>query len=300
MTDLSQILVTTLKEGSLLALLAVAFSVVFATTRLVNLATGAVSLAAAYGLLWITGPDWLGGPAWLGVIVALIIGVLASVAVYYAAIVPFGRFDPTSNIGWILTTFAAGLILIEIAGIWFENRSLPVEPVLSSVFGWTGFNLSGTPVRVSELMLVVSTALVIGVLVWTERHSLSGRLFQAVAQDSDAASLQGINPRMVVVRSFVIAGVCAAVAAINMAPAVGVNQTTFQLVGFKALTAALIGGLGSIRGGALGGFALGLFVAVLRVTHNQNLADPLLFAALLAILAIRPQGILGRVAEEKA
>jgi|GEM_PF-692972 branched-chain amino acid transport system permease protein len=300
MSKLAEMIVAALTEGSLLALLAVAFSVVFATTRLVNLATGAISLAAAYGLLWVTSADWLDGPAWLGVVVALLIGVVSSVLVYYAAIVPFGRFDPSSNIGWILTTFAAGLLLIEIALIWFTNQTLPVSPVVSSVFGWTGFQLVDTPVEANDLLLVGSALVLIGSLIWAERHSLSGRLFQAVSQDRDAAALQGINPRTVIVRSFVIAGVCAAVAAIGLAPAVGVGQTKFQLLGFKSLTAALIGGLGSVKGAALGGFSLGLFVAILRVTENTRLEDPLLFFGLLAVLAIRPQGILGRVAEEKA
>src|SRR3954452_8879145 len=133
MTDLVQILVSGLTVGSVIALVAFGYNLVFASTRIVNFGQGSMLGVAGY----IAFPVARAGvPIWgafaISVLASLGVGLLVEVV----AIKPLGRFDPFSNVGWILTTFGVALISIDLnkKTVGAETRRLP--PLIESVFGW--------------------------------------------------------------------------------------------------------------------------------------------------------------------
>src|ERR1700751_3801622 len=111
MTDLVQIIVSVLTAGSVIALFAFGYNLVFASTRIVNFAQGSMLVVAGYVAFAITRE---GVPLWAAFIITVVVSLGVGVLVEVVAIKPLGRFDPSTNVGWILTTFGVGLIAVDL------------------------------------------------------------------------------------------------------------------------------------------------------------------------------------------
>jgi branched-chain amino acid transport system permease protein len=134
-----------------------------------------------------------------------------------------------------------------------------------------------------------------------QNRTRTGLAFRAVAQDRQAASLMGISPTRMVLLAFVIAGALAGLAGVLIAPRLGVRFTVALDLGVAGFVAAVIGGLGSARGAVVGGFAVGLVQGIVGVLVDRPDAwrPVAVFALFVAVLAVRPSGLLGRRLEEK-
>jgi len=124
MTDLVQILVSGLTVGSVIALVAFGYNLVFASTRIVNFAQGSMLVVAGYVAFALTRA---GVPIWAAFAITIVVSLGIGVLVEIVAIKPLGRFDPTTNVGWILTTFGVGLIAIDLIKktVGAEARTIP-------------------------------------------------------------------------------------------------------------------------------------------------------------------------------
>ena len=297
-TDLVQILVSGLTVGSVLALVALGYNLVFSTTRIVNFAQGSMIVIAGFIAFAMTRA---GLPIWLAFILTVVASMAVGVIVELVAIRPLGRFDPSTNVAWILTTFSVSVIAIDLIRITIDAQAHPLPPLLESVFGWTGSRVSGVAITPTDVLIVVSTlALMVAIEVLQVRTML-GKAFRAVAQDRQAASLMGINTTAVVRMTFALAGAVAAIGAVLLAPKLFVKLENGLLLGIQAFIAAVLGGLGSTRGAVVGGYAIAFTSAIVKsISTTSPRYEPIvIFALFLAVLVVRPAGIFGSPAVEK-
>ncbi|MDQ1403424.1 MAG: branched-chain amino acid transport system permease protein [Actinomycetota bacterium] len=293
-----QILVSTVTVGSVLALVALGYNLVFSTTRIVNFAQGTMLVIAGYMAYAMTRQ---GLPIWLAFILTVIGSAIIGMLIELIAIRPLGRFDPATNVGWILTTFSVGLIAVDVIGIVIDAQPHALPNLAGSVFGWKASIVAGVPITLTDIIIVVSAVLLMFLIEVLQNRTMAGRAFRAVAQDRQTASLMGINTTRTVMATFALAGALAAVGAVLLAPKLFVKLENGDLLGIQAFIAAVLGGLGSTRGAVVGGFAIALTSAVVKtVSAGAGRYEPLvIFALFLAVLVVRPTGIFGTPYVEK-
>lgn len=301
---LLQAVVSGLAAGVVLGLVALGFTLVAGTVRVLHLAHGDIVIAAVFtGVLVTLGRTPVAtslspGRAVGFTLLVLAAGALLSGAVGLLAVRPHlpdvatGREADT--LGWVAALVAAGLLLREALGALLPQEAYAVpDPFrldrLLTDSGVVGLPGGGTlPARVPAVLLI---GLLVGVA--AERllvRSRLGKALRAVADDPDAAALCGIPARRVVAVAFVAAGLLAAVAGLLDAPGRAVGVDDGVVLGLEGIAAALLGGLGSVRGALAGGLAVGVLQALAVQARPQygGLAPLLL---LVVLLAVRPQGL---------
>jgi branched-chain amino acid transport system permease protein len=298
-TDVVQIAVYGLTVGSVLALVALGYSLVFATSRVVNFAQGSMLVIGGFVAFAFVRA---GVPVWGALPLATIVGAVVGVVVHLVAIRPLGRFDPSTNVGWILTTFSAGLISLDVIKLTIGAEPRTIPALAESFFGWHGGTVAGVPIVPNDVLIVGSALSLMVVIEIVQRRTMAGRALRAVSQDQGAASLMGINTHRVVMASFAVAGALGAFGAVLLAPRLFVKFDNGLLLGIQAFVAVVIGGLGSTRGAVLGGYLLGIVGGALRVLSSSGgQYEPLVvFLVFLLVLVLRPNGLLGMPSVEKA
>ena len=288
-----QSVISGLLQGSVYAVLALAFSIIYMTTRTINFAQGQQLMVAAFIYFALTVS--LGLPFPLALAGAVAVSIVLGILVQQVGIKPLGQFDPNTNIGWILTTLALGLILQDgmrlIAGT--TNRTVP--KVVNSIAGHEA--ISGIEIQKYLIFVVgISLALVLEAL---HRKTKLGRALRATAHDKNTAALMGINPNFMVLYSFGLAGALAAIAGFLIAPVTFITLEMGTFTGLKAFVGAVVGGIGSTRGALVGGLVVGLAESSTVLFHAQTWGNALVFMLLIVILMVKPTGILGEALIEK-
>lgn len=298
MTDVVQVLVSTATVGSALALVALGYSLVFSATGIVNFAQGPLLVVGGYGAYAL---DRAGLPVVVALVLAVVGTAAAGAVVEVVALRPLRRAEAPADIGWVLTTFAAGLVAVDLVRITVDAAPHTLPPLVGSVLGWQVWRVAGVAVTPTDVVIVATTlALVVGADV-TLRVTPFGRALRAVADDREAASLTGVDTRAVVTGTFALAGALAAVAAVLLAPKVFVRLENGLLLGLQAFVAAVLGGLGSPRGALAGGYAVAAVSAVVRTVSpsGSRYEFVAVFALFVVTLAVRPTGLLGRRVVER-
>ena len=301
---LLQAVVSGLAAGAVIGLVALGFTLVAGTLRVLNLAHGDLVVAAVFtGVLVLLGRTPVAtsldpAPALGFALLVLAAGAVLSAAVGWVAVRPHlpdvARGREGDVLGWVAALVAAGLLLREVLGLLLPQEAYAVPDPLRldrwlSDTGVLGLPGGGSlPARVPAVLLL---GLVVGVA--AERllvRSRFGKSLRAVADDADAAALCGVPARRVVVLAFVAAGLLAGVAGLLDAPGRAVGVDDGVVLGLHGIAAALIGGLGSLRGALAGGLAVGLVQALaVQARPQYGALAPLLL--LVVLLAVRPQGL---------
>lgn len=302
MGELVQALVYALTIGSVYALVACGYSIVFSTARIVNFAQGTLVVVGGYLAWWVYTSLFDGDVSIVVVLaVAILLTALVGLLVDLIAVAPLGRFDPVTNLSWLVTTFAAGVVLQELVSNLISNTGQTLPPLVTSIFGWEGSVVADVAIQPSDVLLLTVTLVTVGALGLFQSRTKLGRAFHAVAQDRQAAALMGINPTAVVMMSFAIAGALAGLSAVLVAPRLGIRFNISLNLGVLGFVAAVLGGLGSIRGAVLGGYLVALVEGVVgSATSEAGTYRPLaVFLLFVLVLALRPTGLLGRPQTEK-
>ena len=299
MTDLVQVVVSTATIGSALALVALGYTVVFSATGVVNFAQGPLLVVAGYGAYALTRAGVPVAPAF---VVAVAGTALVGGVVELVALRPLRRHGPPSDAAWVLTTFAVGLIAVDVVRLAVDGAPHRLPPLLDSVLGWRVARVAGVAVTPSDVLVVAVTVAVVVSADVVQRRTAAGRALRAVAQDREAAALVGVNPQAVVTAAFAAAGALAAVAAVLLAPKVFVRLENGLLLGLQGFVAAVLGGLGSPRGALAGGYAVAAVSAVARTASptGSRYEFVLVFMLFVAVLAVRPTGLFGARLVERA
>lgn len=283
---LAQQLLNGLVLGSVYALFALGFTLVFGVLGILNLAHGAVFMWGAFAGLYSV--IYLQLPLSIALLAAMIVGGVLSVVVDLVAFRPL-RMQDGSEFSAIVSSIGASLILINIAQRVSHTQiaRFPFDTFPVNLIEFLGLRISTL-----QVLIISSVALIVAFLMLWLRRTSAGRQLRAVAVSPRTASLLGVNPDWVYLQTFFIAGALAAAAGVLIGLAY--NSIHF-LMGepfmLRAFVVIVAGGLGSVQGAVIAGLLLG-FVQTLAVAYfSSALADTVIFSLLFALLLLRPQGL---------
>ena len=297
MDVLLQVGLSGLSAGAVLGLVALGFTLVAGTVRVLHLAHGDVVVAAAFsGVLGVLGRTPVATTLGVGPSVAFVLLVLASGALLSLLLGAFAvrPFLPHDALGWVAALVASGLLLRALLGLALPGEGYAVpDPLRLSALTHDGLlHLPGGTTLPSRVVGVLALGLLVGLV--AERYlvrSRFGRSLRAVADDPDAAALCGVDAGRVVLLAFAAAGLLAGLAGLLDAPGRAVSVDDGVVLGLSGVAAAVLGGLGSLRGALLGGLAVGLLQATAVYVAGAALQDVAPLALLVVLLAVRPQGV---------
>ena len=287
---IGQMTVSGAAMGLVYALVAYGFQMTYATSKSINFGQGELLMVSTFISLSAIG---LGLPYWLVVPLGLLIGAalglfVERVAVRYAL--------AQKGEGWILMTIIVGLFAFSAAeNVWGrDDRPFPTPIPEASLD--IGGGISVTPV---ELSVALGVALVMILVETFRRRTLLGKAVEAVSADRDAAELMGISATTAVAISYALSGAVAAFAGILVAPITSVGPTMASALILKAFSVAVVAGLQSGTGVALVGVALGILESLASFYVGSGWREAPGLLLLILALALRPNGIFGKVAIRK-
>jgi branched-chain amino acid transport system permease protein len=293
--------------GSMYALVALGYTMVYGIVNLINFAHGEVLMVGAmvaFTVISLLGDSGL--PGWLILLIAIPNAMLVCAALNVA--IEKLAYRPLRNaprLAPLITAMGVSLLLQTLAMvIWKPNpkpfpQLLPVDPI----------DLGGPVITITQLLILLATAIILVLLVVLVNQTRLGRAMRATAENPRVASLMGVNPDRVISATFVIGAVLAALAGIMWAANYGTVQHAMGfLPGLKAFTAAVLGGIGNLPGAVVGGLLLGLVEAIgagylgdlTGGVLGSHYADIFAFAALILVLTLRPSGLLGERVADRA
>ena len=276
-----QLLFTGIGIGSVYALVALGFVLIFRATNVVNFAQGEFSMVDL---------EW---PYWLSLILSLggmaIYGALFNLGVYYP-------LRHRTYLPVIISTIGASILV--------TNSTLalygPQPQVLSNLLDFQGINL-GTVFFDSQYLLIIGVTIVlVAFQYWFFEHTLLGKKLQATSQDKEMASLLGIPVAAMIMITFVYSAMIGGLAGILVAPILFVSIHMGGTIALKAFAATIIGGFGDVAGAIIGGLALGVIETFGAAYVSVPYKDGFAFLVLVMFLVFRPQGIFGERVAEKA
>jgi branched-chain amino acid transport system permease protein len=302
---LLQALISGLAIGSAYALVALGFSITFTTTRTLNFAHGEfVSAGAFVGMsaLFLA----LGKPLTSTSFGDLLPGALAQLGALLAALGVMGLlgwllyglgvrpFAGRPGMAWVMSTLGFGVILQSVGlAIWGPKPVVVPGPVGDAVI-----RVAGVGIRPQEVLMLVVAVLIMVVFDRVMNRSMLGKAMRAVAHSGATASLMGINVNAVMVGAFVFSSALAGLSGFMLAPIAQASLYMGLAVGLKGFSGAMIGGLSNPRGCVIGGFMLGVLEAMVNLWQAQW-REVVVFALVIAVLAVRPTGLFGQRMAEK-
>lgn len=285
----SLLIITGIASGILYGLMALAFTFLFRTAGIPNLAIGATGTFVALLALKIYAP--LGLPYWVGVVIAMLIGVVMGAL---SELLVFRRLRGSDPLVFLVATIGINLLLFGIAQyLWAEH-----EP-----YHFPGsYSPSGTVfvngLSPQSVAVFAATTLVLAMLGALLYRSQMGREIRAVAEDANAAHAIGLNVKRAHLIVWMLAAAIIGLAAVLFAPLLLLDTNVLNLVMYKAMGAAVLGGLGSLVGAVVGGVLLGL-IENMVVPYAPSARDAAAFVVILVVLLVRPQGLFGRAQIKK-
>ena len=294
--------------GSVYALVALGYTMVYGILQLINFAHGEVlMIGAMVGMTVVT--QVLAGstmPGWLQLLVA--VGCAVPVCVIVSLLMERLAYRPLRNaprLSPLITAIGLSIMLQTLAMIiWKPNYKsfpilLPSEP----------YNVFGAVINTTQIVILVVTAIALASLMYLVNMTRLGRAMRATAENPRVAGLMGVRPDTVISATFIIGAALAALAGVMYAANYGTVQHTMGfLPGLKAFTAAVFGGIGNLPGAMIGGVLLGLiealgagYIGVLTGgVLGSHYSDIFAFMVLILILTLRPQGLLGERVADRA
>jgi branched-chain amino acid transport system permease protein len=293
--------------GSMYALVALGYTMVYGIINLINFAHGEVLMVGAL-TSWtvVTLLANSGLPGWALMLISLVCAIVVCCVLNFA--IEKVAYRPLRNaprLAPLITAMGVSLLLQTLAMIiWKPNPKpypilLPSEPI----------NLGGPVISVVQIMILVTTAVILVALLWLVNKTKLGRAMRATAENPRVAALMGVRPDTVISATFIIGAALAAVAGVMWAANYGTVQHAMGfLPGLKAFTAAVLGGIGNLAGAMVGGILLGLIEALgagylgdlTGGLLGSHYADIFAFVALILVLTLRPSGLLGERVADRA
>jgi branched-chain amino acid transport system permease protein len=289
---LASALISGIGLGSMYGLMALGFYITYAVSATVNFAQGSSMMLGA--VLCFTFAQTLRLPMALAIALALLLCALYGLLVELIAVRPFASRGSNA---WLMSTVALGIVLDNLVLHTFgkEPRSLPSSLAQTPV-ELGGLNLGVYPL---QLLIPVLGLALAGLLHTVARRTRWGTAMLAVVQNRSAAQLMGIPIRRVVALAFALSALLAGIAGVLIAPLFNVNADMGTLFGIKAFAVAILGGITSAWGVMLAGLLFGVAEALITATIGSGYTQIITFALVIAVLALRPNGLFGRAEVRK-
>ena len=279
-----------LNIGSIYALIALGYTMVYGIAKLINFAHGDVIMVGAY-ISFISMK--FGLPWWLAVIISIVACAVLGVVMEKVAYKPLRN---ASRISLLITAIGISYLLQNLFQLIFGANPQPYHAFITL----PALNLGGISIQANYYITFSVSVLLMILLTLFVNKTTMGKAMRAVSEDEGAAKLMGINVDTTISLTFAIGCALAAIAGVlyaNCYPMI--NPTLGSLPGIKAFIAAVLGGIGSIPGAVLGAFILGMVEAMTKAYISSQLTDTIVFAILILMLVFKPAGILGKNVKEK-
>jgi branched-chain amino acid transport system permease protein len=303
LTKLGDNLVAGVSNGMIWALIAIGYTLVYGIIELINFAHGDVFMIGSFVAVAFWGTIGLGlATGTVGLVAGLLLTLIVAMAVCGSLNVLIERvgYRPLRNapkLAPLITAVGFSFILQNVGLLWLGGSPTGVSDLIHE--NDTVFTISGVVVHRSDILAVaVTIPLVIG-LTWFLARARAGRAMRATAQDPEAARLMGINVDRTISLTFLLGGVLAGAAGLIYA-LYQTNIWYFQgfRAGLIAFTAAVMGGIGNVRGAVLGGLIIGIIQQLSDARLGPQWTEAVVFGYLIMIMTLRPRGLLGEETRE--
>ena len=309
MDTLIQQIINGLVLGSMYALVALGYTMVYGIINLINFAHGEVLMVGAltsWTIIGLMREGMPGTPGYVILFVALIIACVVAAALNF--VIEKVAYRPLRNspkLAPLITAIGMSILLQTLAMIIWKPNYKPYPTLLPS----TPFNIGGAVITPTQVLILGMTAVSLALLMWVVNSTRLGRAMRATAENPRVAALMGVKPDMVISATFLIGAVLAAIAGVMWAANYGTVQHTLGfLPGLKAFTAAVFGGIGNLAGAVVGGILLGLIESIgagyigtlTGGVLGSHYSDIFAFIVLIIVLTLRPSGLLGERVADRA
>ena len=287
-------LISGISLGSIYALIALGYTMVYGIAKMLNFAHGDVIMIG--GFVIFTAVSSMATSPLVAILAGIIVCTVLGVTIEKVAYKPLRNAPPLAV---LITAIGVSYLLQNVALLIFGSASKNFPGQLLKLDDWTpveGLTISG------ETIVTICVTIVIMVsLTWFINHTKQGAAMQAVSEDRGAAQLMGVNVDKTISLTFAIGSGLAAIASVLLCSSYPLirHGYTGQMPGIKAFVAAVFGGIGSIPGAMIGGILLGVIENLSKAYISTQLSDVIVFSVLIIVLLVKPTGILGKKIREK-
>ena len=287
-------LISGISLGSVYALIALGYTMVYGIAKMLNFAHGDVIMVGAFTTYTLC--STCGLPPVVGVLAAVVLCTLLGMAVEKVAYKPLRK--ASSPLAVLITAIGISYLLQNVALLIFGTNT----KAFSSVVPVSPVKLADGQVTITgeTIVTIISCIIIMIFLMLFIKKTKAGQAMLAVSEDKGAAQLMGVNVNGTIALTFAIGSALAAIAGVLLCSAYpSLNPYTGSMPGIKAFVAAVFGGIGSIPGAFIGGVLLGIIEIFAKAYISSQVADAIVFAVLIVVLLIKPTGILGKNIQEK-
>jgi branched-chain amino acid transport system permease protein len=277
--------------GSVYALIALGYTMVYGIVQLINFAHGDIFMVGAYAAFFAAG--MLGTPFLITLLISMVVCALLGFTIEKLAYKPVRKAPKVTN---LITAIGVSLLLENLMRIYAG----PNPRAFPSMIDVKIYHLGSLQVNNIQVIMVVVSIILMMLLQFIVLRTKVGKAMRAVSQDKDASKLMGINIDKTISYTFAIGSSLAAVAGVLVGLAYQrIDPYMGIMPGLKAFIAAVLGGIGLIPGAMAGGFLMGIAETLTKGFISTTLSDAIAFAILIVILIVKPAGLLGKKTSEK-
>jgi branched-chain amino acid transport system permease protein len=295
--------------GSMYALVALGYTMVYGIIGLINFAHGEVLMVGAltsWTIIGLMKDAMPGTPGYIILFISLVIAcIVAATLNYVIEKVAYRPLRNSPKLAPLITAIGMSILLQTLAMIIWKPNYKAFPTLLPS----TPFDIGGAVITQTQVLILGLTAVSLALLMWLVNYTKLGRAMRATAENPRVAALMGVKPDTVISATFLIGAVLAAIAGVMWAANYGTVQHTMGfLPGLKAFTAAVFGGIGNLAGAVVGGVLLGLIESIgagyigglTGGVLGSHYSDIFAFIVLIIVLTLRPSGLLGERVADRA
>ena len=284
-------LVSGLSLGSVYAIIALGYTMVYGIAKMLNFAHGDVIMVGAYVCFFAF--TRYGLNPFISVILAMLVCTCLGIVIEKLAYKPL-RAAPSLAV--LITAIGVSYLLQNLALLFWSSN----PKVFNSIIPNESIEIGGLTVSYITILTIVVCVVIMILLTTFINKTKLGKAMRAVSEDKGAAQLMGIDVNTTISVTFAIGSGLAAIAGVLLCSAYpNLTPTTGSMPGIKAFTAAVFGGIGSIPGAFLGGLLLGVIENLAKAYISTQISDAIVFGVLIIVLLVKPAGLLGKRAQEK-
>ncbi len=280
--------------GSVYAIIALGYTMVYGIAKMLNFAHGDVIMVGSFAIYW--GVSMQGLPPVLAILLSIVLCTVMGITIEFIAYRPLRQ--SASSLVVLITAIGVSYFLQNLALLIFGANTktfTSMIPLETLRFAGGDISISGEAIVTMLCCLIIMTGLTLFI-----RKTKPGQAMLAVSEDKGAAQLMGINVNGTISLTFAIGSGLAAIAGLLLCSAYpALTPYTGSMPGIKAFVAAVFGGIGSIPGALIGGVVLGIIETLGKAYISSQMADVIVFIVLIIVLLVKPTGLLGRKLQEK-
>ena len=285
-------LVNGISLGSIYALIALGYTMVYGIAKMLNFAHGDIIMVGGFTVFTAMSTEWC--PVWLSVVIGILVCTVLGVVVEKVAYKPLRNASPLAV---LITAIGVSYLLQNVALIIFGSASQSFTSVVKNVAPVT---IGGVTISMETIISIVVSVIIMVCLTFFINKTKAGKAMLAVSEDKGAAQLMGINVNSTISLTFAIGSALAGVASVLLCSSYPqISPYTGSMPGIKAFVAAVFGGIGSIPGAMIGGILLGVIENLSKAYISSQLSDAIVFLVLIVVLIVKPTGIMGKKINEK-